>query len=74
MCYDFGEIITATIPDNLKDDSLDAFGSLYIGQDGTGDYTAALSATVDEFMIFDGAFDQEDIDALAAYYGKEREQ
>jgi hypothetical protein len=74
MCYDFGAIITATIPDNLKDDSLDAFGSLYIGQDGTGKYTAALSATVDEFMIFDGAFDQEDIDALAAYYGKEREQ
>ena len=69
MCYDFGEVITASIPETLREDSLDAFTSLFIGQDGTGNYSVSLSATVDEFMLFDGAFDVEDIKALAAYYG-----
>ena len=72
MCYDFGDVVTSTIPASLQDDSLDAFSSLYIGQDGTGKYSAALSATVDEFMIFAGAFERADIDALAAYYGVEK--
>lgn len=40
-----------------------------IGQDGTGAYNVPLPATVDEFMIFDGAFDQTDVEALKAYYG-----
>ncbi len=73
MCYDFGAVITAPIPASLQDDSLNAFDSLFIGQDGTGKYPVKLSATVDEFMLFDGAFDREDIDALAAYYGVEHE-
>ena len=71
MCYDFGAVITAKIPEGLQADPLDAFSTLYIGQDGTGSYSASLSATVDEFMLFNGAFDREDIDALAAYYGVE---
>lgn len=71
MCYDFGEVITASIPEALREDSLDAFTSLFIGQDGTGNYSVSLSATVDEFMLFDGAFDAEDIKALASYYGFE---
>ena len=40
-----------------------------IGQDGRGSYNVKLPATVDEVMIFDGAFDQADIEALKAYYG-----
>ena len=69
MCYDFGDVITAKIPAGLQADSLDAYTKLYIGQDGTGAYAAALAATVDEFMLFDGAFTAEDIQALRAYYG-----
>ena len=73
MCYDFGEVITASIPENLRGDSLDAFSNLCIGQDGTGAYNVSLPATVDEFLLFEGAFDREDIDALAAYYGKSKD-
>ena len=72
MCYDFGDVITAKIPAGLQADSLDAYTKLYIGQDGTGAYAAALAATVDEFMLFDGAFTAEDIQALRAYYGIEQ--
>ena len=42
---------------------------LNIGQDGTGAYTYPLSAVMDEFMIFEGAFTLEDNNDLAKYYG-----
>ena len=44
---------------------------LCIGTDGTGAYKCKLSATVDEFMIFDGVLTKDDMAKLAAYYGKE---
>ena len=50
--------------------SFDGTDALNIGQDGTGAYSANLSATVDEFMIFGGAFTDADVKALAEYYGK----
>ena len=71
LCYDFGDIVSVDIPESLKDTSLTTvFTSLNIGQDGTGKYEYSLPATVDEFMIFDGAFGSEDVEALAEYYGK----
>ena len=69
LSYDFGAFQTMTIPDTMKDASFDAFEVLNIGQDGTGSYSAACKATVDEFMLFDGLLDEDDLAALAQYYG-----
>ena len=69
VCIDFQTVIFVDIPDSLKADSLDtSYSVLNIGQDGTGKYGISLDATLDEFMIFEGAFDQEDVYDLAAYY------
>ena len=69
LSYDFGAFQTMVLPASLKDDSFDAYDVLNIGQDGTGSYKASCTATVDEFMLFDGAFTDTDLAALAAYYG-----
>ena len=69
LSYDFGAFQTMAIPAALKDDSFDAYEVLNIGQDGTGSYSASCKATVDEFMLFDGALTEEDIAKLADYFG-----
>jgi hypothetical protein len=70
MCVDFKNIVTVDIPESLRDDSVDTiFNKLNIGQDGTGAYSKSLPATIDEFMIFEGVFDADDVKALAEYYG-----
>ena len=69
MAYDFGTLIPTDIPASLLDDSWNGLSQLCIGSDGTGAYKYKLSATVDEFMLFDGALDEEDLAALAEYYG-----
>ena len=71
LSYDFGDFITAEIPEALKNSSFDGIGSLHLGQDGTGTYSCDLPATVDELMIFGGALSEGEIAALAEYYGKE---
>ena len=70
IAVDFGEFNTLSLPEALSADSFDALDVLNIGQDGTGSYDAALTASVDEFMVFDGALTQEDLAKLADYYGK----
>lgn len=70
IALDFGDFGVFAIPDSLKESSLDAFNVLNIGQDGTGAYSSSLSASVDEFMLFDGALTREDLAKLAEYYGK----
>ena len=42
---------------------------LNIGQDGTGKYYP-LTATLDEFMIFDGLLSTEEVASFAEYYGQ----
>lgn len=69
VCLDFGTIVTVDIPTALQGVSMDTNYVTNIGQDGTGKYNVSLPATIDELMIFDGAFDQSDVDALKAYYG-----
>ena len=69
LSYDFGAFQTMVLPASLRDDSFDAFEVLNIGQDGTGAYSASCKATVDEFMLFDGVLDEDDLAALAEYYG-----
>ncbi len=42
--------------------------SFNIGQDGTGRYQYPLNASINEFVIFDGAFTQADVNSLKTYY------
>ena len=69
ISIDFGSIVSIDIPEDMRI-SLDTQYSANIGQDGTGRYNVSLPATIDEFMIFDGAFDQSDVESLKEYYGK----
>ncbi|MBE6653787.1 MAG: hypothetical protein E7610_10300 [Ruminococcaceae bacterium] len=70
IAVDFGEFNTLTLPSYLQDISFDSFDHLTIGQDATGTYDASLTASLDEFMIFDGALTEAELAQLAAYYGK----
>ncbi len=70
IALDFGDFQTQALPEALKGVSFDAFNVLNVGQDGTGAYSAALTATVDELMIFNGALTEAELAALAEYYGK----
>lgn len=69
ISIDFGEFTVIDLPSELKDVSLDAYDVLNIGQDGTGKYGSALTAAIDEFMIFDGAFGTDDVGKLRTYFG-----
>ena len=69
VCLDFGTIVTVDIPTALQGVSMDTNYATNIGQDGRGNYNVSLPATIDELMIFEGAFDQSDVDALKEYYG-----
>ena len=69
ISVDFSDIVFFEISDALKDDSFDSsYNCLNIGQDGTGNYEYSLPVALDEFMIFKGAFTNEDIGDLAEYY------
>ena len=70
LAVDFGKFTSASLPAGMKGVSFDGYDVLNIGQDGTGNYGASLAATVDEFMVFDGALTADDVAALAEYYGK----
>ena len=70
VSIDFGDMVFVEIPASLQDDSIDAgYNCINIGQDGTGRYNESLPASLDELMVFDGAFTSDDIGALANYYG-----
>ncbi len=69
MSIDFGEIIITDLPSSLQSDSFNTKYPLTIGQDGTGKYNIPLPAALDEVMVFEGAFTQSDVSALASYYG-----
>lgn len=69
ISIDFGEFVVIELPSELKNASLDAYDVLNIGQDGTGKYGSALTAAIDEFMIFGGAFDTDDVNDLKSYFG-----
>ena len=71
LCIDFQTVVTVDIPEGMLEMSFDtAFNGLNIGQDATGAYATALPAVIDELMIFDGALDTEDVQALASYFGR----
>jgi hypothetical protein len=70
VSYDFGEFKSYAIKDALSDVSANGCaGVINIGQDGTGSYNYPLIATIDEFMLFGDALDNDDIKALSEYFG-----
>ena len=72
LVIDLKTIKTVSLTGSLQTNSMNtAYDCLNIGQDGTGKYSNSLPAVVDEIMIFEGAFDQSDINSLAEYYGME---
>lgn len=71
LCIDFQTVVSVDIPTGMQGMSFDTpFNGLHIGQDATGAYATALPAVIDELMIFDGALDTDDVQALAAYFGR----
>ena len=70
VSYDFGEFTVYEISESLANVSADGCtNAINIGQDGTGSYDDSLTATLDEFMLFNGALDSDDIQSLAEYFG-----
>jgi hypothetical protein len=72
-CYDFdtNKIYASAMPEALKNSSFEGYSStVNVGQDGTGIYGAKVQASIDDYIMLGGAFDNDDIKALAAYYGK----
>ncbi len=69
FCYDFEKLTTDKIPDELKEVIFESNGAVNIGQDITGKYKSSLSAVLDEVIIIDDAVSQDDVSALAEYYG-----
>ena len=74
VVFNFTTVATMDIPASLKNATADSLLPLNIGQDGKGAYTVPLNATVDEFMIFDGAFTGSDLAALKSYFGQRVEE
>ena len=74
VVFNFTTITIMDIPASLKNATAESLLPLNIGQDGTGAYTSPLNATVDEFMIFDGAFSSDNLASLKSYYDQRVEQ
>ena len=70
LSINFDELQSLDMNVNLKNVSFDTEYELVIGQDGTGAYTSYLKSAIDDFIIFDAAFDMDDVRNLATYYGE----
>ena len=68
VVFNFTAMATMDIPASLKNATAESLLPLNIGQDGKGTYTSPLNATIDEFMIFDGAFTSDNLASLKSYY------
>ena len=68
ISFNFGDFITLNIDPENKNTNFNSYNVLNIGQDGTGNYSCRLSATMDEFMLFDGILTQDNVKALKQYY------
>ena len=71
ISFDFGKFKNFTLNKDMKADAIEGLGSLRLGYDLAGDFPYAFNGAMDEFMMFNGAFTDEDVAALAAYYGVE---
>ena len=68
IIIDFEEVYEKSINATMLD-VIYATTFLNLGQDGTGEYYP-LTATLDEFMIFDGILNSDEIASFAEYYGQ----
>ena len=72
LAYDFGDFERQALPETVTPGvSLDnAYDYLTIGEapDGNAAYKSGIA--IDEFMIFEGAFDESDMQGLKRYFGK----
>ncbi len=68
IAYDFGAYSTVQIPEEMKDSSMTGEGGLILGQDVTKEHDA-LPGTIDDIIVVSGVLTQDDVAALAAYYG-----
>ena len=74
VVFNFTTVASMDIPDSLKNATAESLMPLNLGQDGKGTYTSPLNATVDEFMIFDGAFSSDNLASLRSYYDQRVEE
>lgn len=71
LSFDFGEATVLELPDSfLTVDLTNSQHNLAIGDSTQGKAPHKVSLTVDEFMIFDGAFNNNDINGLSEYFAK----
>ncbi len=71
MAYDFGEVYYTDLPAELDGVSINSSQyHLTIGNTPNGSAPTTMPLTVDEFMVFEGAFNTNDINSLAEYFGK----
>ena len=75
LSYDFGDFITVDLPSTLGASVSLGTGYSYLtigeGADGQASYKSGFA--IDELMIFEGAFDTEDLRGLADYFGMDIE-
>lgn len=75
LAYDFGDFYTVDLPHSISASSSlnTAYDYLTIGEapDGNADYKSGVA--IDELMIFEGAFDTDDMRALVEYFGRDKE-
>jgi hypothetical protein len=72
LAYDFGDFEHAALPETLGAGvSLNTeYNYLTIGEAPDGNAAYKSGVAIDEFMIFEGAFDSDDMRSLAKYFGK----
>lgn len=71
LSINFDELKSMDMNAALKDVSFDTEYDIVVGQDGTGAYTSYIKCALDDFIVFDGAFDAEDLIALLEYYNNQ---
>lgn len=74
LSLDFGEFEKISLPSNMQNLDFSANELINIGQDITGiykhPYNHPLTALMDEFMMFDGALNENDLLNLSNYYNQ----
>ena len=70
---DFGEFKTWSVPNyvNAEANIDTAVKKLVFGNDLSENYSSKMGLSIDEFMIFHGALDRNDVNRLAEYYGQD---
>ena len=73
VCYDFGDFLTAALPDEMKGVSFSGdMRGMVFGMDGTGIYYLKPQAALDDIIIFNRVLTSDDVALLAEYYRAER--